>query len=197
MVCLIAASFALAIGSYYFVEQPFRTGRFRLRAPQLFGGGATAMTSGGRGILAASHAGARLCRRRLRPDLRTILAEENDHEPRIDTCLGISPEAVRDGKMCQIGVIGGKPSFILWGDSHADAVLPAISEAAQREGRTGLFAGGRSCPPLLDVTTPRPECRAFNQNVLAQAARPEIREVILRKQRAWARNMRKVPPYGT
>jgi peptidoglycan/LPS O-acetylase OafA/YrhL len=181
--CLIAASFALAIASYYFVERPFRNARFRFRAPQLFGGGLTAMT----GVAAASLfllQGNGLPER-LRPELRTILAEENDHEPRIDTCLGISPEAVRDGKMCQIGVIGGKPSFILWGDSHADAVLPAISEVAEREGRTGLFAGGRSCPPLLDVTTPRPECRAFNQNVLAQAARPEIREVILEAR--WAK----------
>ena len=183
VVCLIAASFALAIASYYFVEQPFRNGRFRVPAPRLFGGGATAMTAVAAASLVLLQADG--LPQRLRPDLRSILAEENDHEPHIDTCLGISPEAVRDGKMCQIGVIGGKPSFILWGDSHADAVLPAISEAAQREGRTGLFAGGRSCPPLLDVTTPRPECRAFNQNVLAQAARPEIREVILEAR--WAK----------
>jgi hypothetical protein len=56
---------------------------------------------------------------------------------------------------------------------------------ARRQGRTGLFAGGHSCPPLLDVTTPRPECRAFNASVLAQASRPEIREVILEAR--WAK----------
>ena len=180
---LLAASFAFAIASYYFVEQPFRRGRFHLRRPQLFAGGLTTMVAVGAAALVLLEGNG--LPQRLRPDLRSILAEENDHEPRIDTCLGISPEAVRDGKMCQIGVIGGKPSFILWGDSHADAVLPAISEVAKREGRTGLFAGGRSCPPLLDVTTPRPECRSFNQNVLAQAARPEIREVILEAR--WAK----------
>lgn len=183
VVILVAASFVLAIVSYYFVEQPFRRGRFGFQRPQLFAGGLTTMVTVGVAALVLLEGNG--LPDRLRPDLRKILAEENDHEPRIDTCLGISPEAVRDGKMCQIGVIGGKPSFILWGDSHADAVLPAISEAARREGRTGLFAGGRSCPPLLDVTTPRPECRAFNQNVLAQAARPEIREVILEAR--WAK----------
>ena len=180
---LIAASFALAIASYYFVEQPFRRGQFRFRRPQLFAGGlATMVTVAAVSLVLLEGNG---LPQRLRPDLRSILAEQDDHEPRIDTCLGISPEAVRDGKMCQIGVIGGKPSFILWGDSHADAVLPAISDVAKREGRTGLFAGGRSCPPLLDVTTPRPECRSFNENVLAQASRPEIREVILEAR--WAK----------
>jgi peptidoglycan/LPS O-acetylase OafA/YrhL len=181
--CLIAASFALAILSYYFVERPFRNRQRRFAARTLFAGGVTAMVSIAAVALALLEGNG--LPDRLRPDLRTILAEEEDHEPRIDTCLGISPEAVRDGKMCQIGVIGGKPSFILWGDSHADAVLPAISDVAKREGRTGLFAGGRSCPPLLDVTTPRPECRAFNANVLAQASRPEIREVILEAR--WAK----------
>ncbi|HUO94200.1 MAG TPA: acyltransferase family protein [Rhizomicrobium sp.] len=181
--CLIAASFALAIASYYFVEQPFRRGQLRFRRPQLFTGGlATMVTVAAVSLVLLEGDG---LPQRLRPDLRSILAEQDDHEPRIDTCLGISPQAVRDGKMCQIGVIGGKPSFILWGDSHADAVLPAISDVAKREGRTGLFAGGRSCPPLLDVTTPRPECRAFNANVLAQASRPEIREVILEAR--WAK----------
>jgi peptidoglycan/LPS O-acetylase OafA/YrhL len=183
IVCLIAVSFGLAIASWYFVERPFRSGSIRLPHVRLFGGGLAAMvTAAAAALLLLNGDG---LPQRLRPDLRTILAEENDHEPRIDTCLGISPEAVRDGKMCQIGVIGGKPSFILWGDSHADAVLPAISEVAEREGRTGLFAGGRSCPPLLDVTTPRPECRTFNQYVLAQAARPEIREIILEAR--WAK----------
>jgi peptidoglycan/LPS O-acetylase OafA/YrhL len=191
IVCLIALSFLLAVLSYYAVEQPFRRGGTGWRRRELFAGGATVMIATAAGAIFLL--GTNGLPERLRPDLRTILAEQDDHEPRIDTCLGLSPEAVRAGKMCQIGVIGGKPSFILWGDSHADAVLPAISDVARREGRTGLFAGGRSCPPLLDVTTPRPECRAFNAMVLAQAARPEIREVILEAR--WAKYA-EGSPYG-
>jgi peptidoglycan/LPS O-acetylase OafA/YrhL len=174
---LIALSFLLSILSYYFVEQPFRRAAFRLSRRKLFAGGAA--------VIAASAVAATLLLlgdglpERLRPDLRTILAEQDDHEPRLDSCLGLSAADVRNGRLCHIGMPGGVPSFILWGDSHADAVLPAIADVAVREGRTGYFAGGRSCPPLLDVTTPMADCRGFNAAVLALASRPEIREVIL------------------
>jgi peptidoglycan/LPS O-acetylase OafA/YrhL len=180
---LLALSFLLAALSWYFVEQPFRGQRMRLARPRLFAGGATVMgLSAAAALLLLASGG---FPERLRPDLRTILAEEDDHEPRIDTCFGLTADDVRAGRVCQIGQKGGTPSFILWGDSHADAVLPAVSEAAARQGRTGYFAGGHSCPPLLDVTTPRPECRAFNASVLALAAKPEIREIILEAR--WAK----------
>jgi len=180
---LVALSFLLAIASYIFIETPFRQGMMVRAKRRLAVAGGAAM-----GLTAATAAlllGGDGLPQRLRPDLRAILAEQDDHEPRIDTCFGLSPENVRSGHLCRIGAQSGTPSFILWGDSHADAVLPAISEVAAREGRSGLFAGGRSCPPLLDVTTPRAECKAFNDAVLALAARADIREVILEAR--WAK----------
>lgn len=183
IVLLIVLSFVLAVFSWHYVEQPIRHAAGRLPRPRLFAGGAAAMAMSA--VLAILFLAGNGWPSRLSPALRTILAEQDDHEPRIDVCFGMSPEAVRAGKLCKIGVPGGKPSFLLWGDSHADAVLPAVAEVATREGRTGLFAGGRSCPPLLDVTTPRRECRDFNDAVLALAAHPEIREVILEAR--WAK----------
>ncbi|MGB8365037.1 MAG: acyltransferase family protein [Rhizomicrobium sp.] len=180
---LIALSFGLAILSWAVIEQPFRGTRMHIARPRLFAGGAAAM--GLCAALALLVVMSNGLPGRLRPDLRAILAEENDHEARIDTCFGLDADDVRAGRLCRIGFLGGTPSFLLWGDSHADAVLPAVAEVAAREGRTGLFAGGRSCPPLLDVTTPQPECRAFNASVMALAARPDIREVILEAR--WAK----------
>lgn len=183
VVLLIALSFAAATLSWAYVEQPFRAKARYIARPRLFAGGAAAMAiSAALAMLVVADNG---LPGRLRPDLRAILAEENDHEPRIDTCFGLTADDVRAGRLCRIGLPGGTPSFLLWGDSHADAVLPAVADVAARAGRTGLFAGGRSCPPLLDVTTPRPECRAFNESVMALAAHPEIREVILEAR--WAK----------
>lgn len=178
---LVALSFGLAILSWAAIEQPFR--RLRMARPRLLAGGAAAMgMSAALAVLVVVDNG---LPGRLRPDLRAILAEESDHEPRIGTCFGLTAEDVRAGRLCRIGLRNGAPTFLLWGDSHADAVLPAVADAARREGRTGLFAGGHSCPPLLDVTTPSPQCRAFNASVMALAARPEIREVILEAR--WAK----------
>jgi peptidoglycan/LPS O-acetylase OafA/YrhL len=180
---LLALSVLLAILSWRFVEQPFRGAKLRIARPRLLAGGSAAM--GLCAVLALFLLTDDGMPGRLDPRTRAILAEQDDHEPRIDTCFGLSPNDVRDGRLCRIGMKNGTPSFLLWGDSHADAILPAVDEVATREGRTGLFAGGHSCPPLLDVTTPSPECRSFNARVLALASRPEVREVILEAR--WAK----------
>ncbi len=177
IVFLIALSFGLATLSYYFIEQPFRRPANRISRQRLFAGGGTAMGVGA--VIEAFLLMGEGLPERLRPAVRTLLAGQDDHEPRIESGVGMTAADVRDGRLCRIGAQGGVPSFILWGDSHADAVLPAIADVAAREGRTGYFAGGRSCPPLVDVSTPMADCRAFNAAVLALAARPQIREVIL------------------
>jgi hypothetical protein len=130
---------------------------------------------------------------RLQPALQRILAEQDDHEPGIARCFGLTAADVREHRLCTIGAAGVAPSFILWGDSHADAILPAVAEAAARAGRAGLFAGGEACPPLLGVTTPMPNCRAFNDAVMAAAKDARIREVILESR--WAKYAEGTP-YG-
>jgi hypothetical protein len=180
---LIALSFVLAAFSWRFIEQPFRNSRRRVARLVLFPGAAFAA-----GLTAASGAFATSTDglpERLQPALQRILAEQDDHEPRIDRCFGMTATNVREHHLCTIGAKGAAPSFILWGDSHADAILPAVSEAAARAGRTGLFAGGEACPPLLDVTTPMPDCRAFNDAVMARMKDVRIREIILESR--WAK----------
>jgi hypothetical protein len=87
---------------------------------------------------------------------------------------------LRNGKLCRIGNGAAVPSYILWGDSHADAILPAVEDVAARSGRVGLFAGAASCPPLLGADRlDVPGCREFNDEALKIALRRNISEVIL------------------
>jgi peptidoglycan/LPS O-acetylase OafA/YrhL len=182
-VVLIALSFVLAMVSWRYVEQPFRSARFRMRLRTAFGAAACAMAlTAGSATVTASTDG---LPERLRPGLQRILAEQDDHEPRIENCFFRTAQDVRDHRLCRIGAKDAQPSFLLWGDSHADAILPAVSKAAARAGRTGIFAGGEACPPLLGVTTPMPGCRAFNDAVAALARDPNITEVILEAR--WAK----------
>ncbi|MGH6889853.1 MAG: acyltransferase family protein [Rhizomicrobium sp.] len=189
---LIALSFGLAVLSWRYVEQPFRRGRSGLRrARPAFVAAVLLM-----GLTAASAAYAASAAgfpQRLRPALRRILAEEDDHEPRIARCFFLTARDVRDHRLCRIGAKTQRPSFILWGDSHADAILPAVSQAARSAGRTGIFAGGAACPPLMGVTTPMAGCRAFNDAVMALARNSGIREVILESR--WAKYA-EGSPYG-
>jgi peptidoglycan/LPS O-acetylase OafA/YrhL len=188
---LIALSFVLAALSWRFIEQPFRKARRRVTRRVLFPGAAFAA-----GLTAASAAFSTSTDGlpgRLQPALQRILAEQDDHEARIGRCFGLTAADVHGRRLCTIGASGAAPSFILWGDSHADAILPAVSQAAARAGRAGLFAGGESCPPLLGVTTQRPDCRAFNDAVMGRAKDAHIREVILESR--WAKYAEGTP-YG-
>ncbi|HTT84826.1 MAG TPA: acyltransferase family protein [Rhizomicrobium sp.] len=190
-VALMTLSFALAVLSWRYVEQPFRKARFRLRRRAAFAAVA--------GVMALAAASASFASssdgfpQRLRPGLQRILAEQDDHEPRIGNCFFRTAQDVRAHRLCVIGAKNARPSFLLWGDSHADAILPAVSAAAADAGRGGIFAGGEACPPLLGVTTPMPRCRAFNDAVAALAHDPAIREVILEAR--WAKYA-EGSPYG-
>ncbi|MGD0143724.1 MAG: acyltransferase family protein [Rhizomicrobium sp.] len=175
---LIALSFVLAVLSWQFVERPFRNRAFHFSRRALFTGAATAMAA--TAACAAFAVSADGFPGRLRPDIRAILAEENDHEPRIDRCFGLTAQDLRDGRLCRIGNGAAAPSYLLWGDSHADAILPAVEDIASRKGRVGLFAGAASCPPLLGADRlDVPGCRAFNDEALKIALRKDISEVIL------------------
>lgn len=185
----IALSFALAALSWRFVERPIRKHR-ELEWRALFGGAAVAMTV--TALCGAAVASTKGVPQRMQPEIRKILAEERDHEPRMDICFGLTAHDVRQGRLCRIGSTHvDEPSFLLWGDSHADALLPAVQQVAQQAGRAGLFAGTDSCAPLLGVVRPdAPKCKPFNDAVAKLATKPAIREVILDAR--WSKNA-----YGT
>ncbi len=175
---LVALSFALAVLSWQFVEKPFRARSFRVSRRTLLAGAVAAMAA--TAACATFAVSADGFPERLRPDIRAILAEENDHEPRIDRCFGLSAQDLRENRLCRIGSGTIEPTYILWGDSHADAILPAVEDVASQHGRVGLFAGAASCPPLLGVDRlDVPGCREFNDEALKIALRKNISEVIL------------------
>jgi peptidoglycan/LPS O-acetylase OafA/YrhL len=175
---LIALSFVLAVLSWQFVEKPFRARTFRVSRRTLLAGAVAAMAAAAAcAMFAVSDGG---FPERLRPDIRAILAEESDHEPRIDRCFGLTAQDLRDNKLCRIGGGAATPTYLLWGDSHADAIMPAVEDVASQRGRVGLFAGAASCPPLLGVDRLDVSgCRAFNDEALKIALRKNISEVIL------------------
>jgi hypothetical protein len=68
-------------------------------------------------------------------------------------CEGGHFDAIASGSVCRFGTeAGGKsPDFALWGDSHAEAILPAMNLMAQRYGVTGQIFFHHSCTPLLSI----------------------------------------------
>jgi peptidoglycan/LPS O-acetylase OafA/YrhL len=183
---LMALAFALAALSWRTIERPFRARTFRPARWKLFGGALAAMAlTAVCGVAAVLDHGVP---QRYSPQVQRILAGTHDVDPRAVSCFGMNGADVRAGKLCRIGDLAAKtPSFVLWGDSHAGSIIPAVDAVAKARHRSGIFAATDSCPPLLGVTRPdTAKCKGFNDAVIVLATAPAIKDVILDAR--WAKN---------
>jgi len=164
----ITASFGIAVLSWKYIEMPFRR-----RPPK----GPRAVTVVGvtGGAMAALvvismviwwRAG---LPERIPAEVRMAYAAARDNNPAQSQCFNKWPES----GLCSFPDHNGedrRPAVLLWGDSHADAIMPGVSVAAERAGVSGVFAGMNACPPLLNVDRadkgPEHGCARFNQSVL-------------------------------
>ena len=74
------------------------------------------------------------------------------------------------------------PSFLVVGDSHADAMFPAFAKIARDSGRQGRLVYQLHCPALLQadgIPEGVAECRQMQQAALTLIARERIGEVFL------------------
>lgn len=88
-----------------------------------------------------------------------------------------SLEAVR----CRLGDPRVPATVALWGDSHANALAPALDTALHEAGQSGWLYFASGCRPLLDVSRPsRTRCPRFNAVVIDQiAADPALQTIYL------------------
>jgi len=177
---LILLSLGVAAFSWAYVERPFRVlGRVPRKPLFRFAGAALGIFVGASAVGEFS----RGLPYRFDPAIRSLVAANERQPAQCDT------ESVNSGRMCRIGVRHVEPAtFLVWGDSHAGSVLPAIIENMQRRMLSGYMAGRGRCAPLVGVTmqsgaTGR-ACRAFNDEVAEFATQTDIRTVILSAQ--WA-----------
>ena len=74
------------------------------------------------------------------------------------------------------------PSFLVMGDSHADAMFPAFARISRESGRQGRLVYDLACPSVID-TDGMPAgvegCRLMQQAVFETIARDRIRDVFL------------------
>jgi len=186
-IALIALSCLCAGLSWRFIEQPFRGRRERFTRANIFTLAAIATaTALILGVVLQMHNG---WPQRFAPDVRAMLAAATHNKPPKQLgCIDKPRKLDADAITCTFGAAGAKPSFALWGDSHATVIMPLIADAAMRAHRSGLFARHHGCAPLLGVESSRAHgCREFNDRIAREiAGNPDIREVILHAN--WAKS---------
>lgn len=176
---VLGASFVLSWISWRLVEQPVRKRHILSRRPALFSATASFFTvlglAGLYGLWSGGAPG------RLFPQALHYADGTADRNPRHEECNASLGE--RAVKVCEIGRSNQRaPRFLVWGDSHADAMLSAFEDMAARYGVNGLFASRSACPPLLGVSRtfhPSERCRESNDTMLPLVQKNHIPHVIL------------------
>src|SRR5262245_53969924 len=173
---LILLSAAVATLSWAYVERPFRTlGKIPSRS-------LLPLAGVGIGIFVIASAAGEFSRgfpQRFDMAFRKLV-EATVRMP--DQCQ--TPHAVGSHRFCRIGAQGSTPAtFMIWGDSHAGAVLPAFIDIVQRETLSGYTAGRGDCAPLMGVMmlsgATGKVCRDLNNEAARTATQTNIRTVVL------------------
>jgi len=136
-VLLLLTTAVLALVTRRFVEQPFRQRPHRIERQALYRyAGVTFAFSLGVGLFTDFSDGAAF---RLPSLARTYLEADQDKDS----------DCMRRGQKCFIGDDGAEPRYLIWGDSHASAILPAFKLLSEQTGISGKAAIRGGCPPLV------------------------------------------------
>ena len=170
---LICLSFILAVLTLKFVESPFRNrdflkGRWRIFVLALLG--ALPLFIGGLVIIAGKGFPQRF---NDIERLKTYIGSSVDK-----SCVDI-PFNEFESRKCIFGdKIAPKTSFVVWGDSHAGAIVRGIGQAAKGSNKSGYLASFSGCPPLLDIKLARDKkpykCKHANQAILSSIKAGDI-----------------------
>lgn len=175
----IAASFVLALASYYVIEQPFRRSR-RAAAPLLLRySGATAVAA----VFSAA-----LWLTRGVPQRFPALAQIESQAARVrsDPCIAdIGDDAPNLSTPC-VPKAAQQQVVALWGDSHAAALAPAVRELAASQGYGFAEFSKASCPPVVGAAQFLPhhpslaaKCLVYNERVFDRLLRDSHVSVVV------------------
>jgi peptidoglycan/LPS O-acetylase OafA/YrhL len=142
----LAATLALAVASYHFIEVPVRAGKFLPSRKSVFQASAAGLlVIGALGVAAVNLDG---FPRRFSGAALQYAAAGHDKWP-WDQCMPSLEHLDKDG-ICRVGnVAGAAPSFLVWGDSHAAALAPGVDARAKTLGVSGWVVGYSRCPSLI------------------------------------------------
>jgi hypothetical protein len=142
----VLLSFVLAVLSWHYVERPFRLRRLLPDARSLFRGAAIASVAAvGVGLLLYLSGG--LPQRH--PAKLVALMEQWGTETRRPDCHRVTPARAAADRLCIRGAPGVAPSFVLAGDSHADALSDGLFAAARNRGVAGVHFTPTGTVPFL------------------------------------------------
>lgn len=169
---LLLASLVLGSLSYHFIEQPFRRGVLVTRRFVFSTSAACSAVVALASAIGLMQGGFDA---RFAP---AVVKIDQTRSPQIPF-VNCSDKPIDSA--CIFGPSEGKPTMLLWGDSHLLAWAPALNEIMVSQETRAVFANSSACPPILGVDNAvKAICPAQNlatKNYLL--AHPEIKTVVM------------------
>ncbi|MEM9989266.1 MAG: acyltransferase family protein, partial [Pseudomonadota bacterium] len=158
---VLVLSFLLAVMSWRYVEQPFRQSSFLSRQRIFTLSIVASFVFMGVGFATYMMNG---WPHRLSPELQRIAMGAEDVDQKRLSCNRRTPE---DG-LCTAGPAEAPSSVLLWGDSHAGAMVPALQHIVSTQQEKLTYATHEACLPLTGVQRAGQgkSCARFNEAVL-------------------------------
>lgn len=172
--------FVLAAASFHMIEEPIRHGRWlRSRRAALIWAAVTLVVLFGIGQAIGKHG----LPQRLPEHVRQYAAA-GDKKQYQKLCPHVYNDPDFKGFACIVGNGDAKkPDFLLWGDSHAGALIPAMEVMAKKYGKVGWVYRNTGCPPVVETerTDQRMDmpCRDASETAMTMIRKYHIRQVIM------------------
>lgn len=157
---LIALTLILGYLSWRFVETPFRERRWLAGRRQI-------LTAAALGIVVLGLAGQAL---RWTDGLPSRLSEQalqyanaSKWRPELMACI-TDDKSPADTPFCRYGTPDAPAQLLVWGDSHATALIPALDASARQYGVNVMLASSAGCLPLQGLEHGE-RCAHYNRRV--------------------------------
>ncbi len=93
----------------------------------------------------------------------------------------MSVQVIEQERLPKFGETSAKPSVLVWGDSHAMAIMPAVDQVCKEAGLCGVQATTGGTLPLIGFSNSRPwsETPAFAEKTINYCKQHDIKIVVM------------------
>ena len=127
---------------------------------------------------------------RINKNMELVFSEDTERNRKLKRCERVLPQNIEKLEACKLGENSNKAYIALWGDSHAEAIAPALDAQAKKHNAGVLYFSRSRCAPVdYSNVTASPQklatCKSYHNQVLNYFLQSDIEHIILAGRWIW------------